>query len=1120
MRGLDEIELYLLTCAQLMGAKASDDGDRARLVREKISEIQGNYSLQWYYRYYLHEDLQYGDLHEDLQYDGPANSLPAAKLNLLKAFLQQASRLTGEADVFPLLPEAKFLRENLDSWKNQAQGISEELSNNQEEWFLGENLLNDSQVKAIAKALAYPISFVQGPPGTGKTMMIVRLIALAVEKGMKVAVVSTNGTAVENVYKKLENICSGGEEKYGSRLYEAAKKSVKLGNSNERCNGASYVYPWFKVTCGKGNAGRPFVSFKKEENAPHDYEGIDTPNDKGQRSGWEKRQRFKDFTDDFPVVLCKIHSLKKCFIDGALPDNKFDLVIVDEASQIDLIVGLVALSSAKRMVVVGDEEQLAPIYKNRADLIGRPWQQSKDPHEPVWKEDSWYTAPRWEEGRKQLQNFKGSELEICLDGDRNSTRQDESFLTVTKKVFAQLYGTQDAETFLNVHYRCHPGIFGFSKKLIYEKAKFTCDCQREKARADSKSIRLPEQKNWPVYADVVCPISITWYSGDYREKLASQGDPKESASPQNKRQLEILKFDHLRHVAELLQKGADEGKGATVCVLSPYKRQVEEFSKLLAELLEASNSWNGDEHKESEEGEGTLPELPSGFEFTLKQMNDRVKRLTVHKAQGQEYDAVYLLPVDDGQWEGQWSQGKRLINVAVSRAKNELHVILSTKMLDYERQVELTGSFTPVKYPVPKDPNEGELYLRLLERYVRCTQGKYYQHELFGIRQTSVRSILDDLTRYQTPDDNDKEGSAPEDCVQVELAKVLAKINSSLDTEVELYREVVIGKKEDAKAGSENTEDPHRAPDIQEEKNQAHLTLAGEIVDAKKLIDKVRGKRFDFCLADKKTKRILLIIEVDGENHRNPNNEKIKESDRLKNEFIEKIGGEVLNPENSSTQPSKYPILLRIPTDGTSKWETDDLLKTGRNQQRATCVEHQDLNLDTLKLANFEDYQARTIEALIKLAQKKAHENPVTLVVEPEEENETGPSREGGEFKRLLQFQEEWKKLEAKWGEKGVPVPEVMKCDAVFAAVEQPWMNLQKALEKQGFLEKCIDEENRWRPTPAGKALGLRRYVDQDKTGKKFSNLEYSRTARVYLRYNLHSILGDPRKERLQPDNR
>lgn len=35
MRSLDEIELYLLTCAQLMGAKASDGGDRARLVREK-----------------------------------------------------------------------------------------------------------------------------------------------------------------------------------------------------------------------------------------------------------------------------------------------------------------------------------------------------------------------------------------------------------------------------------------------------------------------------------------------------------------------------------------------------------------------------------------------------------------------------------------------------------------------------------------------------------------------------------------------------------------------------------------------------------------------------------------------------------------------------------------------------------------------------------------------------------------------------------------------------------------------------------------------------------------------------------------------------------------------------
>ncbi|MFM9281097.1 AAA domain-containing protein [Paenibacillus sp. p-8] len=64
---------------------------------------------------------------------------------------------------------------------------------------------NLSQKEALDKALCSQISIIEGPPGTGKTQTILNILAnLVVMQNKKVAVVSGNNAAVQNVWDKLE----------------------------------------------------------------------------------------------------------------------------------------------------------------------------------------------------------------------------------------------------------------------------------------------------------------------------------------------------------------------------------------------------------------------------------------------------------------------------------------------------------------------------------------------------------------------------------------------------------------------------------------------------------------------------------------------------------------------------------------------------------------------------------------------------------------------------------------------------------------------------------------------------------------------------------------------------
>ena len=73
----------------------------------------------------------------------------------------------------------------------------------------------------------------------------------------------------------------------------------------------------------------------------------------------------EDFIKDYPVVLSTTYSLRASLSSSFV----YDYVIVDEASQVDLATGALALSCAKKTVIVGDLKQLPNVVNDEQKKI-------------------------------------------------------------------------------------------------------------------------------------------------------------------------------------------------------------------------------------------------------------------------------------------------------------------------------------------------------------------------------------------------------------------------------------------------------------------------------------------------------------------------------------------------------------------------------------------------------------------------------------------------------------------------------------------------------------------------------------------------------------------------------
>ena len=123
---------------------------------------------------------------------------------------------------------------------------------------------------------------------------------------------------------------------------------------------------------------------------------------------------------EYPVILSTAFSSR----DSLNADVVYDYLIMDEASQVDIATGALALSCARNVVIVGDTKQLPNVVtentRNKANFI--------------------FESYHLNEGYRFTKSFLQSVLEVMPN--------------VT-------------QTLLREHYRCHPKIINFCNQKFY-----------------------------------------------------------------------------------------------------------------------------------------------------------------------------------------------------------------------------------------------------------------------------------------------------------------------------------------------------------------------------------------------------------------------------------------------------------------------------------------------------------------------------------------------------------------------------------------------------------------------------------------------------------------------------
>ena len=134
-----------------------------------------------------------------------------------------------------------------------------------------------------------------------------------------------------------------------------------------------------------------------------------------------KTQQAQAFLKEYPVVLSTTFSATTN-LSQVVP---FDVLIMDEASQIDIATGALALNCARRVVVVGDDKQLPNVIPD-------------------------------------AQRQEADKFFISMPIPAAYKFTNNSFLSSIQKVFSQA-----RVTLLREHYRCEPRIIGFCNERFY-----------------------------------------------------------------------------------------------------------------------------------------------------------------------------------------------------------------------------------------------------------------------------------------------------------------------------------------------------------------------------------------------------------------------------------------------------------------------------------------------------------------------------------------------------------------------------------------------------------------------------------------------------------------------------
>lgn len=418
--------------------------------------------------------------------------------------------------------------------------------------------LNASQNDAVNQILAAKdVAIVHGPPGTGKTTTLVQAIKLLSKSENTVLVTAPSNAAVDLLTE---------------RLHTEALNVVRVGNIsrvdesiiNQTLDARLSKHPESKnikkVKIEAAGLRRKAGKFKRNFGRKEREERQALYKEAKELTAWANQ--LEDRLIDQILTAAQVIT---CTLVGSthkiLHKLKFKTVVIDEAAQALEPATWIPISKASKVVLAGDPFQLPPTVKSR---------------------------------EAQKKGFN---------------------ITMLEKRIEQ----QEKVNLLNIQYRMHQSIMGFSNQQFYNNKLQAADSVKEH--------RLSFDKNTPlVFIDTAGCSFDEQINPEYQSRF-------------NPDEFNILQ----EHLYQLIE-GYGEIKLPSIAIISPYREQVIYMNK-------------------------TVEEDP-----LLKDKNIKIN--TIDGFQGQEQDVIYISLVrSNSKGEIGFLSDTRRMNVAMTRAKKKLIII-------------------------------------------------------------------------------------------------------------------------------------------------------------------------------------------------------------------------------------------------------------------------------------------------------------------------------------------------------------------------------------------------------------------------------------------------------------
>ncbi|XP_039600764.1 DNA-binding protein SMUBP-2 isoform X2 [Polypterus senegalus] len=233
------------------------------------------------------------------------------------------------------------------------------LSQDQRQLNFYNSSLDESQKAAVEFAMSQrELAIIHGPPGTGKTTTVVEIVLQAVKKGMKILCCAPSNVAVDNLVERLaKNKVKVLRLGHPARLLESIQKhclDAVLAHSD-----STQIIKDIRTDIDQAFAKMKKVQVKCEKS--HLYGEI-----KSLRKELRQREEssITQILKGADVILATNTGASDDGQLKLLPEDYFDLVVIDECTQALEGSCWIPLLKAPKCLLAGDHKQLPPTIKS------------------------------------------------------------------------------------------------------------------------------------------------------------------------------------------------------------------------------------------------------------------------------------------------------------------------------------------------------------------------------------------------------------------------------------------------------------------------------------------------------------------------------------------------------------------------------------------------------------------------------------------------------------------------------------------------------------------------------------------------------------------------------------